>query len=166
MAASVLRLAARGRYFLGAAWLRSTEAKPEKEGGEGNESADGIQQGIVGRGAAAGDESLMNFIEAGVRSGGEPCEKCPSPAPAGAIAAETPEEQEAKNKIFSEMRALADEMVDEVELMRVEMREQPVDEGQEHGRGVVRGEIVGREREDEASPEESRPPGAQPAGNQ
>lgn len=100
---------------MSAGWLCWTETEPEKECGEGEEGADGVEKGIVGRGGAADDEGLVDFVKARIDCGHKPGGKAPGPAPAFAIAANATIEQEAKDKIFGEVGAFANEMVNEIE---------------------------------------------------
>ena len=144
----------------------TTEAKPEPEESEGEEGADGIEKGIVRRGGAAGDEGLVDFVHDGIASSDRKSGDAPGPAPAFAIAANAAINQEAENKIFGEVGALADEMVDEIELILREPGEEPVNEGRQDAGGVFGRERVGGEREDDASPGDGRPPGAKPCGDQ
>ena len=91
------------------------EAEPEEEHGEGEEGADGVKEGIVGGGGAADDEGLVDFVEAGISGGHKPGGKAPGPAPAFAVAANATIEQKTEDKIFGEVGAFADEMVNEIE---------------------------------------------------
>lgn len=159
-------LAALGRDFLSSGWLNWTEAEPEEEHGESEEGADRVEKGIVGRGCAADDKGLVDFVEAGIASGDKPSGKAPGPAPAFAVAAEAAIEEEEKNKVFGEMGAFADQMVDEIEPIVTEVRKKPVDEGRENHGGMFGRKSIGREGEDEAGPEESGPPGANPRGEE
>jgi len=60
----------------------------------------------------------MEFIGSGVRRGNEKGGNSPTPAPTGAASANGTVEQQEKHKVLREMRALADEMVDDRELSR------------------------------------------------
>src|SRR4029077_12930231 len=104
----------------------------------------------------------MDFVHDGIARGDGEGSDCPGPTPAFAIAPETAIEQETKNKILGEVRAFADEMVDEIELMRREMRKEPFHKVREDRRGVVRRKRVRREGKNNASPDHGRPPGAKP----
>src|ERR1700675_1887352 len=115
----------RGRFFYGRK-LVSVQAEPEVEDGEGEEGADGVEQGIVGRGGAAGDEGLMDFVHDGIACGYGEGGDAPGPAPAFAIAADAAIDQETKNKIFCEVGAFADDVVNETELVFGEVREKPL----------------------------------------
>src|SRR5579859_7337170 len=86
--------------------------------------------------------------------------------PAFASASKAAKEQEAKNKIFGEVRAFADDMVNQTELVRGQVRKKPFYEERENRRGVLGGEGVGRYRKDYASPDHGRPPRAQPVREQ
>src|SRR5580700_1703195 len=79
------------------------EAEPKVKGGEGEEGADGIEKGIVGRGGAAGDEGLMDFVHDGIARSDRESGEAPGPAPAFAIAADATVEQEAENKVLGEV---------------------------------------------------------------
>ena len=141
-------------------------AEPEVQSGEGEEGADGVEQGIVGRSGAAGDEGLMDFVEDGVACGDGQSRDAPGPAPASAIAADPAVDQEAEDKIFSEVGAFADDVVDEIELVFGEMRKEPFHEEGKNCRGVFGGEGVGGERENDAGPSDGGPPGAEPRGDE
>ena len=112
------------------------------------------------------DEGLMDFIHDRIAGSEGQGGDAPGPAPAFAIAADAAVDQEAENKIFGEVRAFADDVVNELELSFGEMGKEPLHEERENGRGVVRGEGVGREGEDDAGPSNGGPPGAKPGGNQ
>ena len=105
--------------------FRAAEAEPEPEGGEGEERADGVEKGIVGRGGAADDEGLMDFVHDGIAGGDGKGGNAPGPAPAFAIAADAAVDQDAKNKILGEVGALADDVVNEIELVFAQMGEKP-----------------------------------------
>jgi len=143
----------------------AAEAEPEVEDAEGEERADGIEKGIVGRGGAAGDECLMDFVHDGVACGCGESGDTPGPAPPLAIAADAAVEQKTKHKIFGEVRAFADDVVNEIELCFGEMRVKPLHDNGENRRGVVGREGVGRESENDASPGDGRPPGTNPGGD-
>jgi hypothetical protein len=139
------------------------EAEPEIDGGNGEEGADGIEKGIVGRSGAAGDKGLVDFVHDGIAGGDGEGGDAPRPPPALAIAADAAVDQHAKNKIFGEVGAFADDMVNEIELVFGEVRKKPVDEGGEKACSVLGREGVGRECEDNAGPGQSRPPRAKPS---
>jgi hypothetical protein len=144
----------------------AAEAEPEVEDGERKERADGVEKRIVRRGGAAGDEGLMDFVHNGVACSYGESGDTPGPAPALAIAADATVEQNTKNKIFGEVRAFADDVVNEIELSFCEMRVKPLYDYGENRRGVVGREGVGRESENDASPDDCRPPGANPGGDE
>ena len=121
----------------------AAEAEPEPEGGEGEEGADGVEKGIVGRGGAADDERLMDFVHDGIACGDGEGRDAPRPAPAFAIAADAAVDQDAKNKIFGEVGALADDVVNEIELVFGEMGEKPFHEEGKNRCGVLGREGVG-----------------------
>src|SRR6266705_3358313 len=97
------------RYFLFACGLAPAEPHPQHA--ESGESADRVEQRIVSRGRTAGHERLVNFIQDGISRGAKKCREAPRPAPPFAVAAHATVEQQAKHKIFREVRALSDEIV-------------------------------------------------------
>src|SRR5260370_33563534 len=103
------------RYFLFA--CGPPPAKPHPQHAECSESADRVEQRIVSRGRTAGDERLVKFIQDGISCGAEECREAPRPAPPFAVPAHTAVEQQAKDKIFREVRALSDEIVNRRELI-------------------------------------------------
>src|SRR6266850_7740 len=137
-------------------------AEPHPQYAEGCESADRVEQGIVRRSGAAGDERLVNLIQDGVSCGAEECRQAPRPAPPLAVTAHPAIEQQAKHKIFREVRALSNEIVDRPELILCKRRNQPPQNRFEHPRRVLRGERVRGCREDDPCPEEYWPPDVQP----
>jgi|SRR5580658_6378022 hypothetical protein len=140
----------------------AAEAEPEPEGGEGKEGADGVEQRIVGRSSAAGDKGLVDFVHDGIAGGDGKSGEAPRPAPAFAATANAAVDQQAKNKIFNEVGAFADDVVNEIKLVFREVRKEPVHDRGEKAGGVLGGEGVSRECEDNAGPGQSRPPGAKP----
>src|SRR5260370_647391 len=80
-------------------------------------AANRVEQRIVSRSGTAGDERLVNFIQDGISRGEEECRKAPRPAPPLAVAAKAAIEQQAKDKIFREVRALSNEIVDRLKLI-------------------------------------------------
>src|SRR5438552_9864335 len=97
-------------------------AEPHPQHDKSRKGADGVEQGIVWRGRTAGDEGLVNFIQNGISRGAEECRDAPRPAPAFAVAAHAAIKQQTKNKIFCEVRGLADEVMDELELIGCQRR--------------------------------------------
>src|SRR5260370_385629 len=79
--------------------------------------ADRVEQRIVSRCGAAGDERLVNFIQDGISCGAKKCREAPRPAPPFAVAAHSAIQQQAKDKIFHEVRALSNEIVDRQKLI-------------------------------------------------
>jgi hypothetical protein len=130
----------------------SPPAEPHPQHDKGGECAGRIEQGIVRRGCAAGDERLVNFIQGGVSGGAEKCREAPRPAPSFAVAAHASVKQQAKNKVFRKVRAFADEMVDEFELAGGQRRNQPAQDRFEYPASVLRGKSVCRHREDKTRP--------------
>ena len=108
----------------------------------------------------------MDFIHDRIACGEGEGGDAPGPAPAFAIAADAAVDQEAENKIFGEVGRFADDVVNEIELSFGEIGKEPFHEDRENGRGVFRGEGIGREGEDQAGPSDGGPPGAKPGGNQ
>src|SRR5690348_2792446 len=107
----------------------------------------------------------MDLVHDGIAGRDGKSRDSPGPTPAAVIAAEPPEEEHAENKVFGKVGALANEMVNHAELMVSQMREEPAHDGQEHRCGVFGGEGVSRKSEDDASPDQGRPPRAKPGGN-
>ena len=140
--------------------------EPGEEREVGEESADGIEQGIPRSGGAAGDERLVDLVEAGVASGDDEGSKAPGPVPTFAGSADAAEKQDTEDEIFGEVGALANEVVDVGDSMMAEMREQPSQERLDDAAGVFGGKEIGGHEEDPARPEQCRPPGAQPARDQ
>src|SRR5260370_31936624 len=83
----------------------SSPAEPYPQHDKSGECADGIEQRIIWRSAAAGHERLVNFIQHRISRRAEERRKAPRPTPAFAIAAHTPIEQHPTDKIFREVRA-------------------------------------------------------------
>jgi len=108
----------------------------------------------------------MDFIHDGIAGGDGEGGDAPRPAPAFAIAAHAAVDQDAKNKIFGEVGALADDVVNETELVFGEVGEKPAHDWGENVRGVLGGERVSRERKDDAGPGDGWPPGPKPGGNE
>jgi len=108
----------------------------------------------------------MNFVHDGVAGGDGQGGDSPGPMPAFASATESTIEKETKNKVLGEVRAFANEMVNEFELMRGQMRKKPFHEERQNRRGVVGRKGVRRECKDDTGPDHGRPPGAQPFRNQ
>jgi len=122
----------------------SAVAEPKVEGGDGEGSGGGVEKGIVRRGAAAGDEGLVDFVHDGIAGGDGQGGDSPGPMPAFASASKAAKEQKAKNKILGEVRAFANDMVNQIELVRVQVRKKPFHEERENRRGVLGGEGIGR----------------------
>jgi hypothetical protein len=146
-------------------WGFFTEVEPSEEGEVGEEGADGVEEGIPWAGGAAGDEGLVDFVEAGVAGGDDEGGEAPRPAPADAGAANGAEKQNGEDEIFGEVGALANDVVDVGDLAVGEVREEPAQERLDEVAGVFLREKVGGHPEDESGPEEGGPPGAQPGGN-
>ena len=144
----------------------ATRAEPEIKDGESEESAYGIEQGIVRGSLAAGDEGLVDFVQCGIAESDEERGQSPGPAPAGARPANAAVKEHAEDKIFGEVGGFTDVVVNDLELMRGNVRFEPADDGPEKGGSVLGGKSICRHGEDERGPQESRPPGAQPCGNQ
>src|SRR5260370_2883180 len=120
----------------------SLPAEPHPQHNKSREGADRIEQGIVRRSSTAGDKRLMNFVQDGISRGAEKCRDAPRPAPPFPVAAHAALKQKTKNKIFCEERALADEVMDEFELIGSKRRIHPAQDGFTHPTGVLRGEGV------------------------
>ena len=113
-------------------------AEPQEQKQNSSESAGGVEQRIVGRSSAAGNESLMKLVGSGVRGSDEQCDQPPGPAPARAAEANATKEQQRKDKVFSEMRALANEMMDDRKLFSGYRGVDPPQDWLEDGGGVLR----------------------------
>src|SRR6266481_3797177 len=96
--------------------LTIARAKPEPQEQHGKGGACGIDDRVVGRGVAAGDEGLMYLVESGVGGSQEECGHSPGPVPAGAGSAKAAIQEQTKHKIFAEMGGLASEVVNDLEL--------------------------------------------------
>ena len=109
---------------------RSTvKAEPEPDDAESEKRADGIDQGVVGRGLAAGDEGLVDFVERGIAARDEERSQSPGPAPADVAAANAAKEKRAEDEVLGEVGALANVMMDEVKLGRGQIGFEPAKEG-------------------------------------
>lgn len=117
------------------------------------EGADGVEQGVPGGGGAAGNEGLVDFVEAGVAGGDDEGGDAPGPVPADARAADGAEKQNAEDEIFSEVGALSNDVMDMDDLVMREVGEEPAEKRLDDAAGVVGGEDVGGHEEDPASPE-------------
>lgn len=154
---------AKGQNGLGLLWsctLAVVEAEPEPDDAESEERADGIDEGIVRGGLAAGDESLVDFVERGIAESDEQRGQSPGPAPANARATNPAVEQQAEDKVLGEVGGLANVMVNELELRGGQVRFEPAQDGPEKPRGVIGGESICGHDEDDRGPEQSGPPGA------
>src|SRR5260370_25422114 len=120
----------------------SLPAEPNAEHNKSRKGADRMEQGIVRRSSTAGDKRLMNFVQDGISRRAEKCRDAPRPAPPLPLAAHAAIKQKTKNKIFREVRALTDEVMDEFELIGGKRRVQPAQDGFKHPTGVLRGEGV------------------------
>src|SRR6266705_600693 len=97
--------------------FRAAQPEPQPERGKGRECAGGIEQGIIGRSVAARYECLVNLIQCGIPRSAQKCRNGPRPAPAPSASARAAIQQEAKHKIFREVRALADDLMDRFKLI-------------------------------------------------
>ena len=106
---------------------RLAEMEVGEEDKVGDEGADGIDEGIPGGGGAAGDEGLVDFVEAGIADGDDEGGDAPGPVPAGASAADRAEKQNAEDEIFGEVGALSDDVVDVNDLAVREVGQEPAE---------------------------------------
>ena len=136
-------------------------AKPEPEEEHGQQGSGGVDERVVGRGLAAGDECLMYLVEGGVYGGDEERGHSPGPAPASAGSANTAVQEQTEHKVFAEMGGFANEVVNEVDLRRGQGRIDPVQDALEDGEGVLSREGIGGHNKDDDSPKQSGPPGPQ-----
>src|SRR5438477_3230277 len=74
----------------------------EKDEDECNGGSDGVEEGVPRRGRAAGDKSLVDFIQRGVPGGDGKSEEGPRPTPGFAIATGSAEEEQIDNAILGE----------------------------------------------------------------
>ena len=136
-----------------------------EKGEVGEESADGVEQGIPRGGGAAGDEGLVNFVEARVAGGDDESGDAPRPAPADARAADGAEKQNAEDEIFGEVRRLTDEVMNSRDLVMAQVRQEPAEKRFDDAARVILREEVGGHEEDETGPEEGGPPRTEPRRN-
>lgn len=136
----------------------------EEEDEEGKEGAAGVEEGIPGGSVARRDEGLMDFVQGGVARGDEPGGEGPGPVPADTRAANAAIKQSIKDEEFSEMRGLADIKVDDFKGRIAEGGREPAKNDPENGGGVFRRKRVRGSEEDDGTPEQCGPPGAEPAG--
>src|SRR5260370_3384916 len=94
----------------------SSPAEPHPQHDKSGECADGNEQRIIWRSAAAGHERLVNFIQHRISRRAEERRKAPRPPPAFAVAAHTAIEQQAKDKILRKVCALSNQIVNCFEL--------------------------------------------------
>ncbi len=137
----------------------------QEENEEGDEGPSGVEEGIPGGSVARRDEGLMDFVEGGVGCGDEPCGEGPGPMPADARTANAAVEQQIENEIFGEVRGFADEEVDGVKSRFAEGGREPAENDPENGGGVFGGKSVRGSGEDDGTPEQGGPPGAEPGGS-
>jgi hypothetical protein len=137
-------------------------AEPQPQRCKRHKRACGVQQGIISRGCAAGDEGLVDFIQNGVARGNRERRNAPSPAPSFASRAHAAVEEQAKHKILAEVRALSNEVVDREELILCQGWDQPSQDRFDHRGRMFRGKRIRGHGENHASPQDCRPPGAQP----
>ena len=142
------------------------EVKPEEEEEAGDEGADGVEERVPGRSGAAGDEGLVDFVERGIACRDRKSGECPRPAPSNARAAHTAKKKNIEDEIFCKVRGLADEKVDDGELVFGKGGKEPAKNRQDNRGSMIRGKGVGRKSEDATGPDDCRPPGAQPGGNE
>src|SRR5882757_10489668 len=138
----------------------------EKDEDECNGGSDGIEEGVPRRGRAADDKGLVDFIQRGVSGSDGKSEEGPRPAPAGAIATGSAEEEQIENEVLGEVSGLADEIMEFVNLMAGKRTEKPTESRLDDGAGVCGGKSVSGERENDRRPKQGRPPGAEPGGNE
>ena len=143
-----------------------SEVEVGEEGEVGDEGADGVEEGIPGGGGAAGDEGLVDFVEAGVAGGDDEGSDAPCPMPADAGAANATEKQNAEDEVFSEVGALTDDVMDVGDLVVRQKGKEPAEERFDDAAGMFGGKEIGGHEEDEPGPEQGGPPGAQPTGNE
>ena len=124
------------RFYESRAKFRVVQIEKQEGGG----GANGIEEGIERGGTTGSDEGLMNFIEAGIGGGQEPGREGGGPIPAATMSAQAAIEQQEENKIFAEVGELADDMVNEFDLLMREGGMKPKKYGLEEGAGMGGGE--------------------------
>lgn len=155
------------RFILGQGGsFRAAEVEPQSEHEEREERTDGIQQRIVRRSGTAGDEGLVNFIEARIARSDKPRRKSPGPPPSRTRATNAAKNEEIEDEVFAEVRGFANQMMDKIHGFLTPTWEQPMQERTDNVEGVRRGKRVGGQRENDASPGNSGPPGTDPLRNQ
>src|SRR5258708_12735554 len=100
----------------------------------------------------AGDEGLVNFVEVGICCTDEQRGETPGPAPAMASAANPAIKQQAKDKVFREMRRLADVIVNQVELAVGHRGIEPPKYSPHARSGVLPGKGARKHRQDNLRP--------------
>lgn len=108
----------------------------------------------------------MDFVEGGVACRNGEGDESPRPAPTLAFGAHSAEKKKIKNEVLREVCGFANDIVYGLQLMTGEGRKQPVDDWHKDRSGVVGREGVRRKSKDDASPDERRPPRAEPVGNE
>ena len=107
----------------------------------------------------------MDFVECGIACGDGESGEAPRPAPAFAVAAHAAEKQQIENKIFGKVCGLANVVMVGVEGFGGSERKKPVEDWADDSAGIIGGEGICGECEDDTGPNHGRPPSAQPRGN-
>jgi hypothetical protein len=143
-------------------------AVEEEEEDEGAEGGGGIEKRIPWRSGAGRDENLVNLIQSGITGGNQPGNDRPGPVPGAALSvgsAKAVIEKEAEDEVFAEVRAFADDVMNEIESTRRDRRKQPVEKGFDDAAGVSGGKGIGRKKRNDRGPEKSGPPSAEPVAH-
>ena len=102
--------------------LPTMQVKPKPDDAESEKRTGGIDQRVVGRGLATGDEGLVDFVERGVAARDEERSQSPGPAPADVAATNATEQKHTEDEVLGEVGALANVMMDELKLRGGQIR--------------------------------------------
>ena len=142
----------------------TTQAVEEVHHHDRNQRAGGIQKRIPRAGAARSHKRLVNFVQCGVPGGNEPGKHRRRQVPSAAHSSQPAIKKQKENEVLREMRALANDVVNEVERCRVDPGKEPAKNRLNDAASVLRREKIGGSNEDHRGPQQRRPPGAQPVG--
>ena len=142
---------------------RPAHPKPQPDREDRKQCPASINHGVVGRRLPAGDKELVDFVQGPISGCNGERRKAPSPAPTPAAATHAPVDRQGENKIFRDMRHLADDVMNHRELRLGNRGKQPAQDGFDDARSMLRGKGIRGHDENEAGPRDGGPPGAQPA---
>lgn len=108
----------------------------------------------------------MDFVEGGVACRDGKSGEGPSPTPADTRSTDGAKKQNIENEIFGEVRCFTDVMVDGLELIGGQRAEQPVNNWHDDPARVIGRKGICGQGENTTSPNDGRPPGAYPRGNE